>query len=399
MKSRIRWSGAAVEAPVDPDEGCAPSIIATGGWETVDWLCPSEMFFVPRTHDDDAFQMPYENLGAGSMFVIADGSAVMVDDMLVGYDLTHEPEVERLLADTPRSLELVVVRQLERVTPELVTTLETLVARAGSVVLVGSFDEGVDLGLLGRGRLAVDLFGVHLGFYDTVDVAGLVAFENLQAVSLRGGAVTGLGALVRHPELRSLALEVDEIADADLDRLAAARGLQRLLLAGAGIDALVLERVGRMSGLRHLAVRRASLEDSDLAHLAGLGELRTLALDGAGVGDAGVAHLAGLTRLRSLSLGNTAVGDEGLGALAGLGELRAINLALTAVGDDGIAALAGLTHLEYVNLNQTSVGDEGLDRLDGLERLTFLDVIGTNVSPERLETFLREHPDCRVPSY
>lgn len=137
-------------------------------------------------------------------------------------------------------------------------------------------------------------------------------------------------------------------------------GLQGVELADAD-----MERLAALASIKVLVLKRAVFKDKGLQVISRLKSLEVLDLMDTSIGDDGLKHLEGLTRLKTLDLGlNPKLTDAGLKHLKPLRELDYLNLAASKVTDEGLKGLEGLKKLKHVNLSGTKVTKMGVRQLE-----------------------------------
>ena len=140
----------------------------------------------------------------------------------------------------------------------------------------------------------------------------------------------------------------------------------------------------------------SNVADADLERLAAFRGLLGLSLDRTDVTDAGVKHLSGLTALQELHLQNTKVSDAGLGHLQGLTALRELYLWNTKVTDTGLQHLQGLKALRVLYLGDTKVTDASIKHLQGLKTLQELFLRNTLVTEAGIARLQKALPTCHI---
>jgi hypothetical protein len=154
-----------------------------------------------------------------------------------------------------------------------------------------------------------------------------------------------------------------QVADADLERVAALTHLTHLSLGNTRVSDDGLRHLAPLSNLYSLNLGYSRVTGAGLTHLARL-PLRDLSLVGPRVSDAGVKGVSALTGLTSLCLCSApAVTDRGLKHLAPLTQLTSLNLFCTSVSDAGVKHLGALTKLDRLYVWETRVTEAGAARL------------------------------------
>jgi hypothetical protein len=321
-----------------------------------------------------------------------DDGSIVVNGRPVGQDLTGlSPRERRELANRRRGeLEIILVRDVGRLSPKLVAVIQGLSGERLALAISGCMAGGIDLGqLAGIAARLVSLeiaTTCHIEHSIEVDLRALPALPRLRALALGNDAfeftvrVRGLEHLETIPQLGSLSFWQVEIGDAELAGLQGLSRLRALTLFWIPIADAGLAHIGGLSELRELDLGNVSVGDAGLAHLGRLSHLRALRLQRTRFGDAGLAHLRGLSDLEELDLGRTRIGDAGLVHLEGLTRLRELSLEGTLVSDAGLSHLQGLTQLTALNVANTGIGDAGLAHVRALRQLEWLDLSNDRVT-------------------
>lgn len=146
------------------------------------------------------------------------------------------------------------------------------------------------------------------------------------------------------------------------------------------------------AGLTALEVAHADVADSDLDLIAALPQLRRLRL-GAPVGDAGLEHLAECPILSVLNLPAAEFTDAGLERLAHLPRLELLRFHSPHVTDAGLAHVATMRSLRFLHLIDVPVTDAGLAHLHAMTWLESFYLDGGHCTDEGLSALLRALPD------
>lgn len=129
------------------------------------------------------------------------------------------------------------------------------------------------------------------------------------------------------------------IRDGDLAGIAAAKGLETLILDNTEIADDGLAQIAELPNLVDLRLSRTAVTSDGLKHLARLPQLERLRFGSRHVTDAGLAHIAQLANLRALILVDTPISDAGLEHVRDLADLESLYLQRTQVTDDGVDRL------------------------------------------------------------
>ncbi|MFH2006419.1 MAG: hypothetical protein ABI333_07530 [bacterium] len=222
-----------------------------------------------RLGDEGPFYYAYR--GEPELRTRRSARIVQLNERALGLDITGlEDEQAAALIGRQRSAEVVIWREVTRLSPRVVAALSRLTSRRLVLVIGQRLDARGGVGLARLRPLGDRLYGLVLECeLDASELRGLAALSRLRALripaALDGSTVAGLSSL---------------------------RQLRHLQLPGT---------------LRSFGVGGAALE-----HLARLGSLQTLDLSGNGLDDASLARLPPLQRLRWLNLRGNAVTAEGV---------------------------------------------------------------------------------------
>lgn len=137
------------------------------------------------------------------------------------------------------------------------------------------------------------------------------------------------GAVVRdqNGHIVDISLARTWATDADIERIAAVKGLKRLDLSLTYISDRGVERLKALTQLEELNLFAAEfITDAATAFLRGNRQLKSLNLRGTDVTDTSLAYVAELSRLTSLDISFTQITDVGLEQLASLAQLAELNV-------------------------------------------------------------------------
>lgn len=222
-------------------------------------------------------------------------------------------------------------------------------------------------------------------------LAVLAGLENLEELNLYRTKVSNIGleSLKVLKRLRELDVRYSRATAGGVAALQAGRPQTRVFFISpvasrqstAADPALPLpEWVRRIGGALEadaISLAATGVTDAQLAKLAEAKGLRRLSLEGTEVGDAGLPHLAALADLEELNLANTTVSGKGLASLRALSKLRKVTLANTYVEGDG---LEHLTAVEDLDLHGSPVGNGAIERLATLPQLQRLSLAATDIA-------------------
>ena len=217
------------------------------------------------------------------------------------------------------------------------------------------------------------------------DLDRVASMRGLERLSLAQTRVTdaGLERLRGLENLRELNLYFAEFfTDDGISALRDCRKLERLNLRGTRVTSRVFESIARFPALRELDISYSQVDDANIDLLADLPQLERLAIGGTRIGPLAITSLKLVPSLRHLDLSgmqrvdsghwgitlNAAVLEE-LGALENLVSLNLSGAVLNEIGADK----PGLKTEERQSL-------EGLERLARLRNLERLDLSRTPVN-------------------
>lgn len=222
-------------------------------------------------------------------------------------------------------------------------------------------------------------------------LAVLAGLENLEELNLYRTKVSnaGLESLQRLKRLRELDVRYSRATAGAVAALRAGLPQTRVFFISPGASrqavpadpALPLpewvRRIGGVVETDAISLAATPVTDAQLVKLADAKGLRRLSLEGTEVGDAGLAHLAALSDLEELNLSNTTVSGKGLASLRALSKLRKVTLANTYVEGDGLEHLTAVADLD---LHGSPVGNEAIERLAALPQLQRLSLAATDIA-------------------
>lgn len=212
------------------------------------------------------------------------------------------------------------------------------------------------------------------------DVFGEAFVDKLTQVEVRKEIPDALVRRIsRLPALEILDASNANLDDADMKRLAAAKGLKKLWINGSQVTAEGLRQLSELPNLMSLALDDTAIDDAALEFLVGHAELRRLYLANTAVSDAGIPKLTRLTKLLGIGLEGTKVSDQCLSEIARFPELEEVRLSDTLVSDDGVSVLSKLPKLKSLTLSNTKLTSAGLSWLPDCQSLEILDLAGTAV--------------------
>lgn len=224
---------------------------------------------------------------------------------------------------------------------------------------------------------SVDL---HATRVDDADLLHLKQIKDLKFLALGGNDLTdkGIRAVAELPQLTLLNLiNLFEVTDLGLDKIADVGTLERLTLNGLNITDRGLKRFGRLHNLKHLDLRSLPITDEALKVLKTLKQLEELDLSKTKITDLGCAELVDLPALKLLNLEGAAVGNDGVKLLSGSKSLTSLNLSDTKIDDEGLRHISAFEKLDGLSLLRTRISDEGLKHLQASKLtnlwLAFLD--------------------------
>lgn len=236
--------------------------------------------------------------------------------------------------------------------------------------------------------------------------------------------VTGLDAVAKLPELKTLVLESTRLQGAAWQRLAKMTDLESLNLKRSGIDDQSLEVISPLTRLTSLDISGTRITDAGFIHLMSLSDLRELriselAIRGMGMealgsqgaksplrvieanhtefGYAGFLHLKDFPELEYLNVSAAEVTDGSLDGLRGARKLLFLNASSNRITDGGLRFLSGARNLETLNLSGiATITNQGLSNLRGFRKLNELNVNSTSCTPDGAMALKALLPDCTI---
>lgn len=197
------------------------------------------------------------------------------------------------------------------------------------------------------------------------------------------------------------------VTDADVDRIVAAKDVQKLdlslsLISDAGMEKLkALENV---TDLNLFAVEH--ITDVAVAYIRGWKKLERLNLRGTDITDTSLQYLAGVTTLKSLDISDTQVTNNGMEYIASLRNLEELLVGGNKVTGAGLRVLKTLPNLKRLSLRGAQKRNSGtwavtltdldLEMLATLKPLRFVDLSRMKLSAAAVENFRRARPDVEV---
>jgi Leucine-rich repeat (LRR) protein len=158
---------------------------------------------------------------------------------------------------------------------------------------------------------------------DLAHLAGLVELREL--VVAENNLKDCLGSLDRMTHLETLDISMNELTDADFERLAKHQSLTSLSAVMVKVSDHSLDEITKLGRLRVLKLPWAGLTDKSKKNLSRLETLEELEIEYNDITDAGLVPLKKCSRLQELYVGWTKVTDRGLLELQGLGSLRKLS--------------------------------------------------------------------------
>jgi hypothetical protein len=195
------------------------------------------------------------------------------------------------------------------------------------------------------------------GFRASVAVAAAEQDAALiRAIEDQGGTVTRDSA----GRVTEVALARTWATDADVERVAVLKELQKLDLSLTYVSDLGIERLKGFDRLEELNLYAAEfITDAALAFLRGHRTLKTLNLRGTDVTDTSLAYIAELPALTSLDISFTQITDVGLEHLASLPLIEELNLGgnkISGVGLHVLKLLPKLRRLSFYGVQRRNAG-------------------------------------------
>ena len=178
----------------------------------------------------------------------------------------------------------------------------------------------------------------------------------VRAIEDQGGMVTRDSA----GRVTEVSLARTWATDADVERIAALKGLQKLDLSLTYVSDLGIERLKGFDRLEELNLYAAEfITDAALAFLRGHRTLKTLNLRGTDVTDTSLAYIAELPALTSLDISFTQITDVGLEHLASLPQIEELYLGgnkISGVGLHVLKLLPKLRALSFYGVQRRNAG-------------------------------------------
>jgi len=178
----------------------------------------------------------------------------------------------------------------------------------------------------------------------------------IRAIEDQGGMVTRDSA----GRVTEVSLARTWATDADVERIAALKGLQKLDLSLTYVSDLGIERLKGFDRLEDLNLYAAEfITDAALAFLRGHRTLKTLNLRGTDVTDTSLAYIAELPALTSLDISFTQITDVGLEHLASLPQIEELYLGgnkISGVGLHVLKLLPKLRTLSFYGVQRRNAG-------------------------------------------
>lgn len=173
-----------------------------------------------------------------------------------------------------------------------------------------------------------------------------------------------LGDLTALRNLAALDFDgTDEVSALDWSMLKDLRSVKWVRFAGTGISAENLKPLAQTFSLRSLELS-GRVSGKHLTHLSDFPDLERLILAGAGVDGVSLSNLQDLQNLKNLDLTEAKlVDDAGMVYVGKLSKLDELSIHGTSVTDDGLRHLESLPNLELIRTNHSKVTSVGLARL------------------------------------
>jgi Leucine-rich repeat (LRR) protein len=326
-----------------------------------------------------------------TQIVIADGSQLTADDIAA---IGRLPTLQKLQIHNCRTLDDVAVASLTGLTHlDTLALTNSSLTDAAVETISKAFPALVDLDLSSNANMTgaslkwisalqnLERLGLLQNRFNDLNTRRLAKLQALEVLDLRGNMEAGdmtLDVLGKLPKLRALKHRSTAITDDGIERLAASRSLEALLLQDFAITDAAGPALARIGTLASLEIFRCQGFGSEgVKSLAPLKKLGRLTLrDLPEMGDAGLAVLADLQALERLTLHELAsVGDDGLRHLAAVKGLESLDIwSLPKMTDATVDVIAALPALKELSIRETGVTDAGLAKLAALptlESLTF----------------------------
>ncbi len=253
-----------------------------------------------------------------------------------------------------------------------------------------------------------DIRTITLDICDLADgvTAELVASQSVQFLRITGSKidVNWPGDTSWEPKVKELHLQQCGLCDAHIAAIGRLHTLEKLSLDGNCLSDAGLKPIGELKNLRSLSLRQiphrndkargcenvCGIGDTICETIGSLSRLEELDLVHANVTPQGIKQLLRLKKLRTLNLMETPVGDEGVALLATLPELRSVNVSYPL---QKVIRVHGLDNI--ISDDKVQITDRSLQTLSKLEHLEEVRLYQTQVSDEGLKS-LRGMKTLRV---
>jgi len=200
----------------------------------------------------------------------------------------------------------------------------------------------------------------------------------------RCGKPIDLSPLEHLPEIRTLILSGQQIANEGLVHLSKLCHLRQLDLSWTAVDDEGLRHLRDVASLNELDLSHTAITDDGLRHLENLTDLQHLVLNDTKVTDIGLRHLSQLGKLEDIELRGTCVDGSGLDALS-MSILR-LNMSRSLAKDSTISSLSRFPNLKYLSLRDTRVTNRVCTLLDDMDCLEEVDLSWTFATGSGVES-------------
>jgi hypothetical protein len=214
---------------------------------------------------------------------------------------------------------------------------------------------------------------------DVQRITNLASLEYLHLPDQIGD--TGLAYVAELPSLKGLYIECanSRLTDAGLRLLAKTKSLEELYLRGERMGDAGLVYLRDLPRLKYLALYGSHFTDAGMVYVKDIASLRILSFHEnlCRITDAGLVHISQMPRLESLCLhGMQNITDNGLAHLTKMRSLKKLDIGSSQVTDRGLAILSQIKTLERLDLPQDQKGitDKGLTNIAELPNLKHLEV-------------------------
>tara|TARA_B100001939_G_scaffold183251_1_gene157841 strand:+ start:524 stop:1255 length:732 start_codon:yes stop_codon:yes gene_type:complete len=227
--------------------------------------------------------------------------------------------------------------------------LEAVNAHNGNVYwAIKSIARRVETNASGEITLLFIKYTVKVGNDGFKEIGKLTQLESLDATDC---AITNAGSpsLVGLQHLRELILDITELGDDALTRIAKLHSLKRLSLSATRVGDLGLKEIAKLRGLESLNLSSTNITHVGLEYLKPLAHLTNLDLGENGIRDDGIIHLAAFKNLQSLTLNYNRLTDASAEWLKGFKHLKFLNLKGNLISDDLKAKL--IEAMPYTTVN------------------------------------------------